>query len=396
MNKKVLVYLCCLILFISVSLNIFFISYSNNVKRSTNLIINNMVNLVENKYSGVVVEDIIKKLNSSELKETSLSKYGIDISDFISLKMKNDNLKYLIILNIIVTCLSLFIIIYNLILKSYKNKKIEELTDLIKEINKNYVLDMKDNVEDDTSILKSELYKTTIMLKESAENSLKDKLSIKEFIEDTSHQLKTPLASISIILDNLIDNPNMDNKLRESFLKDINREISKINNLVNTMLKLSMFEVNAIKFDRKYNSLKGILEKSIENVSLIMNLKNVKVNLDIKEDVLIKCDYNFEVEAISNILKNEVEYSKEFGKIDISVSDNKLYTTLIIKDYGIGISEKDLKNIFNRFYRGENSSSNSAGIGLSLAKKIILMDNGKISVESKKNEYTFFQIKYFK
>lgn len=62
MNKKVLVYLCGLILFISVSLNIFFISYSNNVKRSTNLIINNMVNLVENKYSGVAVEDIIKEL----------------------------------------------------------------------------------------------------------------------------------------------------------------------------------------------------------------------------------------------------------------------------------------------------------------------------------------------
>lgn len=173
-------------------------------------------------------------------------------------------------------------------------------------------------------------------------------------------------------------------------------EVYNEGNLVNTMLKLSMFEVNAIKFDRKYNSLKGILEKSIENVSMIMDLKNVKVNFDIKEDMLIKCDYNFEVEAISNILKNEVEYSKEFGKIDISVSDNKLYTTLIIKDYGIGISEKDLKNIFNRFYRGENSSSNSAGIGLSLAKKIILMDNGKISVESKKNEYTFFQIKYFK
>ena len=110
MNKKVLVYLCGLILFISVSLNIFFISYSNNVKRSTNLIINNMVNLVEEKYSGVVVEDLIKQLNSTDLKETSLSKYGIDTSDFISLKMKNDNLKYLIILNII-------IIIHNILFK---------------------------------------------------------------------------------------------------------------------------------------------------------------------------------------------------------------------------------------------------------------------------------------
>lgn len=102
------------------------------------------------------------------------------------------------------------------------------------------------------------------------------------------------------------------------------------------------------------------------------------------------------MEAISNILKNEVEYSKEFGKIDITVNDNKLYTIVIIKDYGIGISENDLKNIFNRFYRGENSSNNSAGIGLSLAKKIILMDNGKIGVESKKNEYTIFKIKYYK
>ena len=76
MNKKVLVYLCCLILFISVSLNIFFISYSNNVKRSTNLIINNMVNLVENKYSGVAVEDIIKELNNKQFFDCFTSSNG--------------------------------------------------------------------------------------------------------------------------------------------------------------------------------------------------------------------------------------------------------------------------------------------------------------------------------
>ena len=99
--------------------------------------------------------------------------------------------------------------------------------------------------------------------------------------------------------------------------------------------------------------------------------------------------------AILNILTNAIRYS-ESDRIDISTDVENESAIIRIKDYGIGISEKDLKNIFNRFYRGENSNTNSAGIGLSLAKKIILMDNGKISVESKKNEYTIFKIKYFK
>lgn len=75
-------------------------------------------------------------------------------------------------------------------------------------------MDIDDNTEDELSILKNEIYKTTIMLKEIAENSIKDKVNLKDSLSDISHQLKTPLTSISILLDNILDNPDMDNETK--------------------------------------------------------------------------------------------------------------------------------------------------------------------------------------
>lgn len=91
---------------------------------------------------------------------------------------------------------------------------------------------------------------------------------------------------------------------------------------------------------------------------------------------------------------NAVDHSKENSKVDLCVSDNSLYTEICIRDYGVGMNQKDLQNIFTRFYKGENSSSDSIGIGLNIAKNIIEKDNGLLSVDSKKNEGTVFFIKY--
>ena len=100
-------------------------------------------------------------------------------------------------------------------------------------------------------ILKNELYKTTVMLRELADNSLNDKKELKKALEDISHQLKTPLTSIIIMLDNIIDNPSMDDKTKLDFINDIKRESLNINFLVQAILKLSKFDVNVIKFDNK-------------------------------------------------------------------------------------------------------------------------------------------------
>lgn len=110
-----------------------------------------------------------------------------------------------------------------------KDEKLKEITRYIEEINnKNYKLDIEDNTEDELSILKNEVYKTTIMLKETAENSVQDKVNLKDSLSDISHQLKTPLTSITIMIDNILENPEMDKETRIEFVKDIKREIINV------------------------------------------------------------------------------------------------------------------------------------------------------------------------
>ena len=234
------------------------------------------------------------------------------------------------------------------------------------------------------------------MLRELADNSLNDKKELKKALEDISHQLKTPLTSIIIMLDNIIDNPGMDDKTKLDFINDIKRESLNISFLVQSILKLSKFDVNVIKFDNKNNDLNEIVKETIKNVSSICDLKNVKVKVSYCDEAVINCDYKWQIEAISNVLKNAVEHSKEFDTVKIKIDNNKLYAQVSIIDSGVGISKEDLKHIFERFYKGKNSSKDSIGIGLALAKSIIESNNGFINVKSEKNKGTIFEIKYFK
>lgn len=218
------------------------------------------------------------------------------------------------------------------------------------------------------------------MLRELADNSINDKIELKKALKAISHQLKTPLTSIIILLDNILDNPNMDAKTKEDFIINIKRETLNINFLVQTMLKLSKFDVNVIHFDNKKNNLNEIIDESIKNVSSICDLKNIKIDFFKKENIFIY---------------NAVEHAYFKSIIKINIENNKIYSKVSITNNGVGIDKKDLKHIFKRFYKGDNSSKDSIGIGLSLSKKIIGKNNGMISVKSKKNKETIFEIKYF-
>ena len=347
---------------------------------------------------------IIEILNSAknteqyEKGQTELSKYGIEIDKINSIKLIENQMKTNLKLNILI--IVLFSILWMTIIVLYlrkRDKKIKQITNYINQIkNKKYDLNIEENTEDELSNLKNELYKITIMLKEESEISKKDKENLKMSVEDISHQLKTPLTSITIMLDNLKDNPNMEEKTKQKFIFEISKQVEWINWLVISMLKLSKLDANVVQFyDEKIN-LNKFIGEIIKNLEIPIEVKNQKIIIDGNENVSFIGDYKWQQEAITNIIKNCIEHNANNGTIYINYEENSLFTKITIRDEGEGISKEDLKHIFERFYKGKNSSENSVGIGLALAKNIIEKNNGMINCKSELDKGTEFVIKYMK
>ncbi len=372
------------------------IEYDNYTENS-NYKISAILESVKEKYPDVNEKELIDILESEVFNENSLAQYGYDIRNDSFIKQnESDNFVYTIV-KVITLIISFVVLLYIFIKYNLKNdKEIDKIIKCIEDINhKNYELKLDDISEDKLSILKQEIYKTTIMLKENAENSLKDKMDLKNSLQDISHQLKTPLTSINIMLDNIIDDPDMDIEVRQDFIRNIKREIKNISFLVQSLLKLSKFDSNTISFVRNKTKVKNILDESLQNVSNLCDLKDINIEVSNKCKKEIFCDLKWQVEAITNIIKNAVEYSNNGGKVLIECEDNNLYSQIKIIDYGKGMDEEDVQNIFKRFYKGKDSGKDSIGIGLSLSKAIIEEDNGRVSVDSIKNKGTIFTIKYF-
>jgi len=368
--------------------------YTHNFNQKIEAIISRVLE----QYPNLEKREVVDILNNNEVHvDNILREYGIDKENDSIIFENDENFKRFIKIDIsILMFLSILLLLIFLKYNRNKDKKLQEITKYIQEINKkNYKLDIDDNSEEELSILKNEIYKTTVMLKEQAENSIQDKINIKNSLSDISHQLKTPLTSIIILLDNIIDNPNMDMKTREEFIKDIKRETININFLIQVLLKLSKFDSNTIIFTNKKVKINDIINEAIKNVSVLCDLKDIKVEVNGDKESTIYCDEKWQIEAITNILKNSVEHSNNSSKIQINYEENKIYTQIKIIDTGKGIDEEDKKHIFDRFYKGKNSSKDSVGIGLALSKSIIEKNNGVVYVESKYNKGTTFIIKYF-
>ena len=364
---------------------------------NNNILLNNIINNVLEKYPKFKEEDILNNLNNNSNINFS-KKYGIELTKDTMVVKNRKIVKELVYFDIFLTILfiSLMLFFLNQFKKS-ENKDLEVIIDYLEKINKhNYELKIEENEEGNLSILKNEIYKTAVYLNEQASKSQEEKEKLKVFLSDISHQLKTPLTSINLMIDNILDNNNLSLEEKRKILFQIKHKIKHINSLILILLKLAKFDSNTIVFKRQNNDLLTIINEASMNVSALADLKNIEININSNDNINIYCDYKWEVEALTNIIKNCIEYSLENSKIDIFINDNNLYTKLTIKDYGKGMDKEEIKNIFKRFYKGNNSFNDSIGIGLSLAKNIIEKDNGLISVKSKKNNGTEFNIKYFK
>ena len=385
--------ICSMALFLAINIyeqHIFTKNYNTKIVQ--------IISQVKEEYPDLDENKLMSIINSDKVDLSLLKKYSINIDeDSLILENKKEYHKSLFI-NIVFLMITIIILILAFLrFNSKKDKEINEITKYIEEINrKNYKLNIDEMSEDELSILKNEVYKTTIMLKEAAENSNKEKLQLKDSLSDISHQLKTPLTSILIILDNLIDDPDMDKEIREDFIRDIKMEITNISFFVQSILKLSKLDTNTVDFIEEKTYIKDIVDEVVKNLSTLCDLRNIKIITKYKENTTIICDFRWQVEAFSNIIKNCIEHSKDNTNILLEVDENNVYSQVVIKDNGTGIEKEDLPHIFERFYKGKNSSNESCGIGLSLAKSIIEKSNGNIYVESKVGKGSTFTIKYFR
>ncbi len=256
-----------------------------------------------------------------------------------------------------------------------------------------YVLDVRDNGEGSFSLLKNDLYKVTVRLREQSELLQKDKTALSNLIADISHQIKTPLTSLGVFADLLAEDPP--EAERRAFVERMRTQIGRIQWLVAVLLKLAKLDAGTAVFKREPVNVRRLIEKALEPLQIPLEIKRQELVIRGEDGVSFIGDLNWSVEALTNVVKNCVEHTPEGGKIEISYGVNALYTEIIVSDDGEGIASRDLPNIFNRFYRRENTGDNNVGIGMALAKAILTAQGGDISVRSQHGVGTSFNIRVF-
>lgn len=385
---KKLIIIQIIIFFFSIILCIVF--YNKINKDYSETLINNDANLIGNFL--IINPDLEQKLLSvvNSTQNYELGQKFLEENNLLDYREKNYSVNFITIFLSVLTVFSILIVInYYFIRKLYK--KIKEIDyDVDKILQGNYEINILDYNEGSLSSLKNNIYKMTVKLRESNELISKEKNNLEELLEDISHQIKTPLTSMYMINDILQKETN--SKVRQEFLDKNEKQINRIEWLVTSLLKMSRLDNGSVKLKKEMTNVDTMLTKAITPILPLIESKNIKVKHE-KQNLKIKIDPDWTSEALLNIIKNACEHTKD--SVTITTSSNPLYTAIEVKDNGEGIDKKDLSHLFERFYRG-NHNKESIGIGLSMSKKIIELQNGTIEVKSHVGKGSTFIVKFFK
>lgn len=247
--------------------------------------------------------------------------------------------------------------------------------------------------EGELAILESEVQKMVVRLREQQSQLLADKKYLADSIADISHQIRTPLTSINLLV-SFLSEPDITEEKRQKTIRELYELLSRIDWLITTLLKISKLDAGTILLKKETISMKKLIQESIEPLLIPIELRGQE--LQIKAQGQFVGDMNWTSEAIGNIVKNCMEHTPEGGVLRVQANENTLYQEIIIEDTGCGIAPEDLPHIFERFYKGKNSSDKSFGVGLALARGIINTQNGTVKVENKKEGGAKFTLRFYK
>lgn len=249
--------------------------------------------------------------------------------------------------------------------------------------------------EGELAILYSQLVKLVRRFRQQNSDLRKDRILLADSLADISHQIKTPLTSSHLLL-RFLEEENITLERRCEIAREIMVLLERINWLVYALLKMSRLDAGVAVMKTEKVSVQELARKAYELVAVTMDIRNIQWSAQIAPEASFSGNLSWSVEAVSNIIKNALEHVPDGGSISLIGEENAIYTEIRIEDSGTGIAPEDLPHLFERFYRGKGNDSQSIGIGLSLAQKIVIGQNGTIDVKNREQGGAVFRIRFYK
>lgn len=285
--------------------------------------------------------------------------------------------------------------------------RIQALTEYLEKINTGVQGLVFESSDDEFSKLQDELYKTVTELYQTREEALRARNNFAENLSNIAHQLKTPITSISLTVqmakEHLRDTyaaetPQGQTPVAHKMhanIKDMERQINRLMDLEEALLLLSRIDAGTLALNRKPTDVFTILSLASDNLYALFIQKGVLIDIPEMGEMNIHVDLNWTMEAVMNLMKNCMEATGTGTAVHCSYEKNPLYVQIRIWDEGEGFAKEDLPHLFDRFYRGVKTKNTGIGIGLSLSKAIIEMQNGIIRAFNLPSGGACFELRFY-
>ncbi len=221
----------------------------------------------------------------------------------------------------------------------------------------------------------------------------KEKKEIQEMISEITHQIKTPLSNIKMYCEMFSDEDAVSLSAKSSMMDILKKQLVKLEFLLDVLLKSSRLESDMIKLELENGRIMDTLAAAVTNVLQKAERRKIEITVECPPAARACHDMKWTAEAIENILDNAVKYTPENGKIHIRVRKGEMCTQIQVKDTGKGIEAAHVNDIFKRFYREKSAAKTEGlGLGLYLARYILTLQNGSVSVSSVPGKGSCFSI----
>ena len=278
-----------------------------------------------------------------------------------------------------------------------RNRELDEIRAIINNIRKNkYQTEEEIILDPNLSALQKAIKKMFIKTKNDIDYLQRLQKMRSQFLANVSHELRTPIFAIQGFIETLLNGAINDKKVNLHFLKKANHHTINLSNLLNDLIDISMIESGEMRMNYGYFNINELLNSITSEQKNLADEKHIDLVFRPADNQLqLFGDKDKIKQVMVNLLQNAIKYTEK-GSVEISVEEKDRSATVIVKDTGIGIPEKYLDRIFERFYRVDKARSKSVGgtgLGLAIVKHIVEAHGSKVFVKSAVDEGSEFSFR---